>query len=215
MDINTILASGTLAILIQVVGVFWLKERLKQSIKHEYEQELEKLKRDLEFDLDKRKKLYEGNLSQYKKYYALLDSYSQNSRIELFDSFNEGMLEIIKNPSDESMMKYIQGTLSLHSDLSDKFLTFKMEINGLRLEAGEKMLRLLDGYVEMIERAQNKTVQLMRWMNENATSFISNPDGISAHINQFIENEFKNEGEELVKLQQAIFREMRHELGIV
>ena len=215
MDIDTILASGGLAAFIQVVGIFWFKERLKQSIKHEYDQDLEKLKKDLEFDLDKRKKLYEGKLSQYKKYYALMDSYSQNSRRELFAEFQEGMLDLINNPSDENTMKYIQGIFSLQNDLSDKFLTFKMEINGLRLEAGETMLHLLDEYVEKLEKAQDKTVNLMNWMNLNATSFISNPDAVSEHINQFMEGEFKTEGQEMLNLQEAIFKEMRHELGIV
>ena len=68
-------------------------------------------------------------LAQYKKYYALLDSYSQNSRKELFGGFQEGMLELIKNPSDENTLKYIQSSLTLQNDLSDKFLTFKTEIN--------------------------------------------------------------------------------------
>ena len=215
MDIDTILASGALAVFIQVIGIFWLKERLKQSIKHEYDQDLEKLKKELEFDLDKKKKLYEGKLAQYKKYYALLDSYSQNSRKELFSGFNEGMLELIKNPSDENTLKYIQSSITLQSDLSDKFLTFKTEINGLRLEAGETMLKLLDEYVVKLEKAQEKTVQLMTWMNENATSFVSSPDTANQHIQQFIENEFNTEGQEMLNLQEAIFREMRRELGIV
>ena len=215
MDIDTILASGALAVFVQLIGIFWIKERLKQSIKHEYDQELAKLKKDLEFDLNKRKQLYEGKLSQYKKYYALLDSYSQNSRKELFGGFQEGMLELINNPSDENTLKYIQSTISLQSDLSDKFLIFKTEINGLRLEAGETMLDLLDKYVVKLEKAQGKTVQLMTWMNENATSFISNPEDANMHINQFVENEFKTEGQEMLDLQEAIFKEMRRELGIV
>jgi len=215
MDIETILASGALAVLVQVIGIFWLKERLKQSIKHEYDQDLEKIKKNLEFDLDKRKKLYEGKLTQYKKYYALIDSYSQNSRKELFSGFQESLLSLINDPSNENTANYVNDILALQNDLSDKFLTFKLEINGLRLEAGVKMLSLLDKYVAKLELAQEQTVKLMSWMNENATTFISNPDAINEKMKHFMENEFKEEAETMTKLQKSIFNEMRHELGIV
>lgn len=67
MDLATVTASGLLAVLINVIGAFWLKERLRQSIKYEYDQDLAKLKSELDFELDKKKRLYEGKLTQYKK----------------------------------------------------------------------------------------------------------------------------------------------------
>lgn len=112
-------------------------------------------------------------------------------------------------------MKYIQGILALQSDLPDKFLTFKTEINGLRLEAGEKMLGLLDEYVKKLEIAQEKTAHFMGWMNSNVGTFISNPNNITEQIEQFLKSEFTSEGHEMIDLQEAIFKEMRYELGIV
>jgi len=165
MDLTTVLSSGLLAVIINVIGVFWLKERLKQSIKHEYDRELEQLKKDLEFDLNRKKKLYEGKLSQYKKYYALMDGYSQKSRKALFEGFQTGVVGLLQNPSEENTAKYIQQILALQGDVSDLFLTFKTEINGLRLEAGEGLLLLLDKYVEKLELAQGKTVNFLNWMN--------------------------------------------------
>jgi len=215
MDLATILSSGLLAVIVNVIGVFWLKERLKQSIKHEYDRDLEQLKKDLEFELDKKKKLYEGKLTQYKKYYAIMDGYSQRSRKALFNSFQTGIIEVIKNPSEENTVNYIQNILALQGDVSDKFLTFKTEINGLRLEAGEELLHLLDQYVEKLEKTQEKTVQFMSWMNQNATNFITDPEATSKHVNDFIQLEFGAEGKELMGLQQSIFKEMRRELGIV
>ncbi|WP_199878812.1 hypothetical protein [Pseudoalteromonas sp. T1lg88] len=56
---TTITTSAIVAAFVNIIGIFWLKERLKQSIKHEYDQDLEHLKKDLEYDLDKKKRLYE------------------------------------------------------------------------------------------------------------------------------------------------------------
>lgn len=109
MDFTSIITtSAIVAGLINVIGIFWLKERLKQSIRYEYNQNLEHLKKNLEYDLDKKKRLYEGKLAQYKKYYAMMDSYSANSRKAFFSAFQENLLELLKNPSDENTLKYIK-----------------------------------------------------------------------------------------------------------
>ena len=216
MDITTtITTSALVAGLVNVIGIFWIKERLKQSIKHEYDQDLERLKKDLDFDLDKKKRLYEGKLTQYKKYYSLMDSYSANSRKALFSSFQSGMLELIQNPSDENTLKYIKRIFALQGDISGQFLTFKNEISGLRLEAGEKLLSLLDEYIDLLEKAQEKTVEFLNWMNSNATGLISAPDETNAHIQKFMSEEFSGFGGRLQETQEAMFNEMRRELGIV
>jgi hypothetical protein len=85
----------------------------------------------------------------------------------------------------------------------------------LRLEAGEELLHLIDQYVEKLEKTQEKTVQFMSWMNQNATKFVTNPEATNQHVNEFIQSEFGAEGKELLDLQQSIFKEMRRELGIV
>ena len=140
MDTPTILISFLSSASFSGFLIFWFNERLKQSIKHEYDLKLEIHKKELELNFNKQKTLYEGKLTQYKKYYSLFDKYSQNSRTKQFTAFQNGMLGLIEDPSDENVQKYVEGILSLQMDLSDQFLMFKMEINALRLEAGEPLL---------------------------------------------------------------------------
>ena len=212
---TTITTSGIVAVFVNVIGIFWLKERLKQSIKHAYDQDLEHLKKDLEYDLDKKKRLYEGKLAQYKKYYSMMDAYSANSRKVLFKSFQDGILSLIQNPSDENTLSYIKSIFALQSDISDQFLTFKNEIGGLRLEAGEDLLSLLDNYIVLLEQAQDKTVEFLNWMNSNASQFMTQPDETNAYVQKFMEEEFAESGKELIDTQEKMFKEMRRELGIV
>ena len=215
MDLATVTASGLLALLINVIGAFWIKERLRQSIKHEYDQDLAKLKSQLDFDLDKKKRLYEGKLAQYKKYFALMDSYSLEQRRALMDGFEEGIFKILENPSTENTIEYIKRTLSLQNDISDKFLMFKNEMNGLRLEAGEPLLGLIESYVSSLEKVQERTVSFLSWMNENATTFLAHPEAAQQKVQEFMQEEASGEAQELIDLQEQIFREMRRELGIV
>ncbi|MBY6069874.1 hypothetical protein SAMN04515663_10991 [Alcanivorax sp. DSM 26293] len=215
MDLATVTASGLLAVLINVIGAFWLKERLRQSIKHEYDQDLAKLKSELDFELDKKKRLYEGKLAQYKKYFALMDSYSLDQRRALAEGFQEGIFKIIENPSTENTIEYIKKTLSLQNDISDKFLMFKNEMNGLRLEAGEPLLELIERYVSSLEKVQERTVSFLGWMNENATTFLAQPEAAQQKVQEFMQGEASGEAKELMELQEKIFREMRRELGIV
>lgn len=216
MSIATIITtSGIVAFLINVIGIFWIKERLKQSIKHEYDQDIIHIKNTIEFEFGKKNKLYDGKLSQYKKYFSLMDSYSIESRKPLFDCFQKGLLEMIKDPSEENTLKYMQDIFALQNNASDTFLTFKNELNGLRLEAGEKLLSLLDEYIAALEITQEKTVEFLTWMNSNATSFVTDPEATNAHVQEFMANEFSTEGKLLLDIQSRIFREMRNELGIV
>ncbi|KKL66781.1 hypothetical protein LCGC14_2141570 [marine sediment metagenome] len=216
MDLVAIISTSALVTaVINVIGVFWIKERLKQSIKHEYDQDLAKLKSELEFDLDKQKKLYEGKLSIYKKYYTLMDSYTAKSRKALFDGFQTGIIDVLNDPSDSNTTDYIRNMLALQGDVSEIFLTFKNEINGLRLEAGEKLLKLLDEYVISLEITQEKTVEFLQWMNANATKFITNPEETNRISQEYMATELNGEGKKLIDLQNQIFLEMRNELGIV
>jgi hypothetical protein len=212
---TTITTSAIVAGLVNAIGIFWLKEHLKQSIKHEYDQDLEHLKKDLEYDVDKKKRLYEGKLAQYKKYYFMMDAYSTNSRRALFNSFQEGMVELLQDPSDENTLKYIKSIFALQGDVSDQFLTFKNEIGGLRLEAGIELLELLDKYIVLLEQAQGKTVGFLNWMNSNATKFITSPDETNAYVQKYMAEEFSGSGRDLIDVQEQMFREMRRELGIV
>jgi len=216
MDLVAIISTSALVTaVINVIGVFWIKERLKQSIKHEYDQDLAKLKSELEFDLDKQKKLYEGKLSIYKKYYTLMDSYTAKSRKALFDGFQTGIIDVLNDPSDDNTADYIRNMLALQGDVSEVFLTFKNEINGLRLEAGENLLKLLDEYVVSLEITQEKTVEFLQWMNANATKFITDPEETNRISQEYMATELNGEGKKLIDLQNKIFLEMRNELGIV
>ena len=105
--------------------------------------------------------------------------------------------------------------LRVQGDVSEIFLTFKNEINGLRLEAGEKLLELLDEYVESLELTQEKTVEFLNWMNTNATKFITDPEEANRISQDYMSTELSGEGKMLIELQKLIFLEMRNELGIV
>lgn len=215
MDFLTITASGSLAVLVQVVAWFWLKERLSRSIKHEYDVDMERLRRDLELELDKKKRLYEGKLAQYKKYFQYIDESSKAARNEIFSDLGEKMLDLIKDPSEENTVAYIQSTLMSQKDISDRFLTFKTEINGLRLEAGDNLLTLLDGYTESLEIVQNKTVSFMGSLNQDPERFVRENDAIRREIAGFMQNLQSGAGARTEKLKEEIFWEMRRELGIV
>ena len=58
IDGVTLTASGILALLINVIGVFWLKERLKQSIGHEYSKKLEAFKKEIQSELQHEQQVF-------------------------------------------------------------------------------------------------------------------------------------------------------------
>lgn len=215
MDVLTITASGSLAVLVQVVAWYWLKERLSRSIKHEYDIDMERLKHDLELELDKKKRLYEGKLAQYKKYFRFIDSSSEAARNEIFSDLGEKMLDLIEDPSGENTVAYIQSTLLSQKDISDRFLTFKTEINGLRLEAGDNLLRLLDSYTEALEKVQSETVAFMGALNQNPERFVHKNEAIQQEIGEFMQSLKLGAGARSKELKEEIFWEMRRELGII
>lgn len=131
------------------------------------------------------------------------------------DGFQEGIFKILENPSTENTMEYIKRIFNLKNDISDKFLMFKNEMNGLRLEAGESLLELIESYVSALEKVQERTVSFLSWMNENATTFLVQPETAQEKVQEFMQEEASGEAQELIDLQERIFREMRRELGIV
>ena len=58
IDALTLSASGVLAILINVIGIFWFKERLRQSISHEYALKLESFKKEVQSELQKEQQIF-------------------------------------------------------------------------------------------------------------------------------------------------------------
>jgi len=214
MDLATI---GTAVITSSTVSgfvLFWFKERLQQSIRHEYEREMARFKSDIDFDLDRRKRLYEGKLTQYKRYFAMLDGYSEATRRELFAHFQENFTELIREPSDENTISYLKASFDLQGDLSQKFVAFKTELNGLKLEAGEHLLNLINQYIVALDPVQESTVSFMQWMNQNYSLFITDPEAAHAKVQEFMHGEISDQGLELIKIQDAIFHEMRRELGV-
>lgn len=215
MDYLTLTTSGALAVFIQVIAWFWLKERLARSIQHEYDANIERLKHDLELELDKKKRLYEGKLNQYKKYFQFIDRSSEAARSELFTSLGEKMLELIKNPSEESSIEYFRSILLSQDDINNRFLTFKTEINDLRLEAGKDLLELLDQYTNSLEEVQSITVAFMSSLNQNIERFITENNAIQREIDDFMHKIESGPGAKTKKLKDDIFWEMRKELGII
>lgn len=215
MDFLTITASGSLAVLVQVVAWYWLKERLSRSIKHEYDVDMEGLRHDLELELDKKKRLYEGKLSQYKKYFQYIDESSEAARNEIFSDLGERVIDLIRDPSEENTIAYIRSTLMSQKDINDRFLTFKTEINGLRLEAGNNLLGLLDSYTEALEKVQKETVAFMGSLNQNLERFVHENEAIQQEISEFMQSLESGAGARTRELKDEIFWEMRRELGII
>ncbi|MED5603171.1 MAG: hypothetical protein VX935_12205 [Pseudomonadota bacterium] len=215
MDFLTVTASGTLAVLVQVVAWYWLKERLSRSIKHEYDVDMESFRHDLELDLDKKKRLYEGKLSQYKKYFKYIDESSESARDEVFSDLGEKMIDLIRDPSEKNTLAYIQSTLISQRDIGDRFLKFRNEINGLRLEAGENLLKLLDSYTEALEEVQKETVGFMERLNNNPLRFMQENTSVQQEIAEFMKRLRSGAGARTKKIKDEIFWEMRRELGII
>jgi len=215
MVLSTVGLSVAAAILVQVIAWFWLKERLSRSIKYEYDKDLERLKHELKFELDRRKKLYEGKLAQYKRYYHYIDQYSRQGREELFSKYSDGLVQLLRNPSDDAFSKYMRSILDTQGDLAGRFLSFKTEMNGLRLEAGETLLGLLDEYTALLEEAQEQTVAFMTRLNSKLTQLPHEPDALQSEVQDFVGAEFGGIGRQLKELSEKIFREMRRELGVV
>lgn len=215
MDLSTVSLSVGAAVAVQFIAWYWLKERLSRSIKHEYDKDLEQLKHELMFDLDRRKKLYEGKLAQYKRYYAFIDEHSQKGRQEVFSNFGDGLIKFLRNPSDEAFAEYMSTILNAQSDLGNRFLVFKTEMNGLRLEAGEALLALLDEYTALMEVAQEQAVAFLSSANAKLPQLASQPDSIQTEIDEFMKAELGGVGGRLKELSEKIFREMRRELGVI
>jgi hypothetical protein len=77
------------------------------------------------------------------------------------------------------------------------------------------LLALIDKYIIILDRTQEKTVTFLNWMNSNATKFITSPDETNEYVQRYIAEEFSVSGKELIEVQEKMFREMRRELGIV
>lgn len=58
IDGLTLTASGILTLLVNIIGVFWLKERLKQSISHEYSKKLETFKKEIQSELQREQQTF-------------------------------------------------------------------------------------------------------------------------------------------------------------
>ena len=212
IDWTTLTSAGFLAVLIQVVGWFWFKERLKRSIKHEYDKDLEKLRHDLEIESDKKKRLYQGKLFQYKKYYQFIDESSEVTRKELFEKMQERLLALIQEPSNENLLSFINSMLEIIDEQSNKFLKFKNEINGLRLESGEELLGLLDKYTEALKETHKKTIEFFKSLDRER--FINDNEAVQEEISTYMKQIEDGSGAQIKKLKEQIFREMRRELGI-
>lgn len=214
LTVLEILGSGVVAAGLNAILIFWLKERLKQSIQHEYNTDLEALKTELQLDLDRKKRLYEGKLTQYKKYLNVIDTYSQSTRRKLFSNVNEGLLSIIDDPSDENSLKYFQGIMKMQESAADAFLTFKNELNGLRLEAGGTLLDLIDECVKVLEHANDKTTDYLNTVNQNAGRIYNEPGLLQQLVDEYTNSLSTTEIRSFEDVQIDIFREMRRELRI-
>ncbi len=58
IDGITLTVSGVFTLLVNIIGVFWLKERLKQSISHEYDKKLEAFRNEMQSKLQHEQQVF-------------------------------------------------------------------------------------------------------------------------------------------------------------
>ena len=212
--LSSITASGILVAILAWLSRNWIFERLKNSIKHEYDTKLERAKKDLEFDLTRKVKIYEGKLSNYKAYLKLLDDFSERYRKELFTKLRINIKDILTENSDNAFLKYIDEVLSLQTRAASELLKFKNEVNGLRLEAGDQLLILLDQYIEQLEVVNDAQTKFFRDVNEKVLSQSISQEGIIEEFENYTNGIGKETGDKLNEIHDAIFLEMRQELSV-
>lgn len=213
MNINEIAVAAISASGINVIIFFWFKERLRESIKHEYSSELERLKSELQLDLDRKKRLYEGKLEQYKKYLLLIDNYTNDSRTKFMQEMNDSFLAIIEDPENKSM-PFFKSIMRMQQEASDGFLRFKNELNGLRLEAGEPLLALIDECVLALEHAQSVTDDYLQNLISKMTDPTTNNAVLGNMSADFMAALEESGFRRYDDIQKDILTEMRRELRI-
>lgn len=159
---------------------------------------------------DKKKRNFEVRFSEYKKYVATLEGITQTSRVDfeadLMKTISSVMSEILADPENAN-----KAVVRLHEELSqcdskirESFVKATNELHGLRLVCSEKLLGLIDEFVQIQRDMMDEYIRILGSINVFETK---NPADL-------IKGEMKAKAEKAQPLFDQILKQMRAELGI-
>ena len=159
---------------------------------------------------EKRKRNFEVRYAEYKHYLRTLDEIASASRIESERFFSETIATtfktIITDPegSDGALLHMNEALLGLTSRLGQTITKAEGELHGLRLVCSDKLLAMIDEYVQIQRDLMSATSDMMaKWKEidiNNPTASI--PGGV------------QEKGEQAQRLYRDIVTQMREELDI-
>lgn len=159
---------------------------------------------------EKRKRKFEVRYAEYKHYLHTLDEIASASRVETERFFSETITTTVKTfwadpeNSNEALVNMNEALLSISSRLGETITRAEGELHGLRLVCSDKLLELIDEYVQLQRDLLSATSDMMaNWKQIN----INNPAAS-------VPGAVQQKGEETQQLYRDIVAQMRNELEI-
>jgi len=159
---------------------------------------------------EKRKRNFEVRFAEYKKYLQTMEEISEASRVDFEKIFSESISanfkNILENPenSNDALLALNDSMNTLTGNLRESFTKATNELHGLRLVCSEKLLNLIDEFVQLQRELMDHSVSIMsNWQNID----IQNPEA-------FLSGEMKQKASRVQYLYDEIIKQMRKELRI-
>ena len=159
---------------------------------------------------EKRKRNFEVRYAEYKHYLRTLDEIASASRVETERLFSETIATTFKTiltepeGSDDALLSMNDALLGLTSRLGQTITKAEGELHGLRLVCSEKLLGMIDEYVQLQRDLMSATSDMMaNWKQID----INNPTAS-------MPGDVQEKGEQAQRLYRDIVDQMRKELDI-
>lgn len=139
-------------------------------------EEREKVTSRHNLDITKRKIQYETKSNAYIKYFNLLDELSQSGNTEAQEEFLPALekfnSEYIPNADNvekasKAVSEFSNSMQKLMFKSQEKYIKFKNETNGLKLIAGEEVLKLMTEIDEISQNSFEVSTQMMKDLAES------------------------------------------------
>ena len=217
IDGLTLTASGILALLINLVGVFWLKERLKQSIGHEYSKKLEAFKKEIQSELQHEQQVFNlGAMSHMAE--TIFDKHVEFSELyieKVMDSFH-----YLRSNRDSEKALVFSGDLTKLRFKFSAWLTNDIDVQLMRFEDKLRNLGANSEYIKMPKGKgtnQADRDQAARELLEILSAFTSWKEPSSTHPDvqlNYIQNSLRDVlgVDELVKIRELIVQNANNQL---
>ena len=159
---------------------------------------------------ERRKRTFEIRYAEYKHYLRALDEIAAVSRNESEQFFAETISNAFhsiltdSDNEDEVLLGMNEALMGMTSRMGDAIIRAEGELNGLRLVCSEKLLGMINEYVQLQRDLLGASSDMMKnWQQID----INNPQAS-------ISGEVKKQGERSLKLYNEIVDQMREELNI-